>query len=319
MSASDKDICRRIARMRLELAGPRGKSRFARQLGISGSTYDYYEASRVPPAGILVKIADLAGVDLRWLLTGEGSEPAVSASHPAIGRAARLLDQCPDAAGPLSAFVDLLAEVHQFPGMAAADVPDPQPPTGSEQSLPTSGELTGEMPLIPVLGRSAAGVPQFWIDSDDGGVTHLAELIRQHTGQPIRTVEAGAVDGGDAAHVITLRDIGDDGVAQFLRADAVAARHPDAFALRIDGDSMSPEIAHGDLVVLSPSVPAVDGQPAVVQLTDQIGVTCKLYRRDGDTVHLVAINEQISPVTIPAATITWALRLLAHIRPGKTD
>ena len=197
---------------------------------------------------------------------------------------------------------------------------NPQPPTPAEQLLPTGGELTGQTPLIPILGRSAAGVPQFWSGSD-GGATHLADLIAQYSGRPIQTVQAGAIDGdGDekAVQIVTLRDVGEDGVAQFLRADAVASRHPDAFALRIDGDSMSPEIVHGDLVVLSPSAQAVDGQPAVVQLTDQIGVTCKLYRREGDTVHLVAINEQIPPIIIPAATITWALRLLAHIRPGKT-
>ena len=270
----------------------------------------------MPPAGILVKIADLAGVDLRWLLTGEASEPAVSASHPAIQRAARLLDQSPDAAGPLSAFVDLLAEVHQFPGMGVVEAPDPTPPTPAEQSLPAAGEITGEMPLIPVLGRSAAGVPQFWSGSDDGGVTQLAELIDQHAGRPIQTVQAAAVDSDEAVQIVTLRDVGEDGIAQFLRADPIAARYPDAFALRIDGDSMSPEIAHGDLVVLSPSAPAVDGQPAVVQLTDQIGVTCKLYRREADTVHLVAINERIPPTAIPADRVTWALRLLAHIRPG---
>jgi phage repressor protein C with HTH and peptisase S24 domain len=316
MSSTDKDICRRIARLRLELAGPRGKSSFARQLGISGSTYDYYEASRVPPAGILVKIADLAGVDLRWLLTGEASEPGVSASHPAIQRAAKLLDQSPDAAGPLAAFVDLLAEVHEFPGMAGAETVDPQPPSPVQQALPTGGELSGETSLIPVLGRSAAGVPQFWSGCDDGGATHLADLIDQHAGRPIQTVQAAALDGDEAVQIVTLREVGEDGIAQFLRADAIAASHPDAFALRIDGDSMSPEILHGDLVVLSPSAPALDGRPAVVQLADQIGVTCKLYRRDGQTVHLVAINEQIPPVTVRAEAVVWAFRLLSHVRPG---
>ena len=267
----------------------------------------------MPPAGILVKIADLAGVDLRWLLTGEAVQRSVSASHPAIQRAAKLLDQCPDAAQPLTAFVELLAEVHQFPGMEVAETPDPPPPTPAEQVLPVGGET----PLIPVLGRSAAGVPQFWSGCDDGGATHLADLIDRHAGRPVQTVQSGTLDGDESAvQIVTLRDAGEDGIAQFLRADTVASLYPDAFALRIDGDSMSPEIAHGDLVILSPSAPAVDGQPAVVQLADQIGVTCKLYRRAGETVHLVAINERIPPTAVPADAITWALRLLAHIRPG---
>ena len=51
------------------------------------------------------------------------------------------------------------------------------------------------------------------------------------------------------------------------------------FAVRIDGASMAPEILHGDVVILSPSCPAEQGKPAVVQLADKIGVTCKLFRR----------------------------------------
>ena len=61
----ESEICRRIARLRVEAVGPRGKSAFARQLGLSPSTYDYYEGARVPPASVLVKISELTGADLR--------------------------------------------------------------------------------------------------------------------------------------------------------------------------------------------------------------------------------------------------------------
>lgn len=47
---SSQHICRRIARLRLEVAGPRGRAQFARQLDLPASTYAYYEDDRIPPA-----------------------------------------------------------------------------------------------------------------------------------------------------------------------------------------------------------------------------------------------------------------------------
>ncbi|MFP4053868.1 MAG: helix-turn-helix transcriptional regulator, partial [Phycisphaerae bacterium] len=85
-------------------------------------------------------------------------------------------------------------------------------------------------------------------------------------------------------------------------------------ALRVDGDSMSPEIRHGDLVVLSPSAPALDGRPAVVQIDRQIGVTCKLLRREGDRTHLIGLAESVPPLSIDTGKVAWALRVLARIR-----
>jgi SOS-response transcriptional repressor LexA len=79
---------------------------------------------------------------------------------------------------------------------------------------------------------------------------------------------------------------------------------------------MEPEYRHGDLVVLSPSQPAVDGRAAVVQLAGQIGVTCKLFRRAGDRVHLVAINERYPPTAHAADELLWALRVLGRVRSG---
>jgi SOS-response transcriptional repressor LexA len=79
---------------------------------------------------------------------------------------------------------------------------------------------------------------------------------------------------------------------------------------------MAPEIRHGDVVICSPSVPAADGAAAVVQLKGQIGVTCKLFRRAGQTVHLVPINEQYAPQAFSARRMVWAQKVLARVRPG---
>jgi len=370
---SHKDICLRIAKLRMETAGPRGKASFAKQLNLSPSTYDYYESGRVPPADVLVRIAEIAGVDLRWLLTGQSSGPRVAPDHPILRRAAEMLAERPDAAGPLAAFLDILAQALQFPSKpAAAEAPPgaarqagmtgpvapaaglaegpaaisrsaraaeaeeaevarrpaapagPQAPTGApkQEALPPPADpAAAKATWIPILGRSAAGVPQFWADDKEAtGLTTLDELIARHAtarpqvrpaaawpgeGEPESSVQIVTLAGGEAAEVV-----------EFVVAPRLKARHGDAFALRVDGDSMAPDIRHGDLVIVSPAAPAADGRPAVVQLRGQIGVTCKLFRRAGEAVHLVPINESYAPTTCPAGEVVWAFRVLARVRPG---
>lgn len=314
MEICEKDICCRIKQIRVELAGARGKASFARDLDISPTTYQSYEQNRVPPADVLVRIADFAEVSLRWLLTGEsGGGQEISASHPVLQRAAKLLSRSPEASAPLAAFIDILSQSMKFPEKGSS----PSQADVAEVSEVIAGdERTG---WIPILGRSAAGVPHFWTDEgESAGLTTLDELIARHVSNCAKRVmpaQASADQGEqtDAVQLITLSEV-DAGTAEFVASAAIKNRYGDAFAVRIDGESMSPDIRHGDVVILSPSQPAVDGRAAVLQLKGQIGVTCKLYRRNGDNVHLVPINEQYQPQTYLADQLVWALRVLARVR-----
>jgi transcriptional regulator with XRE-family HTH domain len=330
------DICHRIRQVRAEITGPRGRTAFAQRIHVPTSTYQNYETSRVPPAPVLVRIAEAAGVSLRWLLTGEAEAgAALAAYHPVIRRAAELIGERPNAAAPLAAFLDLLAAALEFPSGAAAEPPPQAEEPAAPQAEPAAAlERPAPPPAapeaadahaawIPILGRSAAGVPQFWGEPGDAaGVTMLDELIGRHAARaPARSVPAAAAEQGageTAAQIVTLTAPAAEtagGPVEFVAAAAIKARFADAFALRVDGESMSPEIRHGDVVILSPSAPAADGRVAVVQLQNQIGVTCKLYRREGQKVHLVPINEGFSPQSFPAAVVVWALRVLARVRP----
>ena len=368
-------VCRRIAQLRTEIEGPRGKSRFAKTLGISASTYDYYENSRVPPAEVLVSIADRTGVDLRWLITGEAAPavPSEVAGHPAIQRAARLLGDVPHAGRALAAFVDLLARVVEvFPADGLADGLDEgrchqedDPPQGVTQApsnkkdTPKSTEadrretlsqlahaLKGELARqadrsaiaqeqagreapasagwVPVLGRTAAGVPHFWADEGEGeGLTDLGELVARHTGlaplavRAVRATPEPASLGSGRASLVVVPAAAEGEPVEFVASEGLRAAYPRAFAVRVDGNSMAPDLQHGDLVILSPDEPASAGKLAVVQLAGQIGVTCKLYRPAGGQVHLVSLNAEHPPVNAPANSVVWALRVLARVQVGK--
>lgn len=345
--------------------GPRGKSSFAKRLGIAASTYDYYESTRIPPADVLVRIAKVTGVDLNWLLTGEAGS-AVEADDPVLQRVARLLADRPGAAAALQAFLDILDARMAFPDKApaAADVSvaaqsrttDPAAETAPASDSPSAPAATalGGVPAgaspselaerpqipgtvrdtsaptpvapedswIPVLGRSAAGLPQFWPRGEsDTGVTTLAELVARHCRRGGRRVQPARVaqeetPAEQTVHLVTLpgEDAGE--VVQFVAAAEWKQRYPDAFAVQVDGESMAPFVRHGDLVLAALSQPPAEARPAIVKLSGQIGVTCKLYSRRGTTIHLVPINEQFPPTAVPADQLEWACRVLARVRTG---
>jgi hypothetical protein len=271
-------------------------------LDLSPDVYDRYEDSGTPAVDVLVRIAQVAGVDLGWLLTGQSGSDLVPLDHPALQRAVEMLADIPNPAAALAATLELLAGSMSFPAA---------PPVEESPADPRAS-------WIPILGRSAAGLPQFWSDRDESaGVTTLDELIRRNASNPdrqIRSAVAATETDQTAVELITLNEPDGAGVVSFVAAPSVKSMYADAFALRIDGDSMRPDIQHGDLVILSPSAGAADGKSAVVQLDAQIGVTCKLFRRDGEVIHLVPMNNELPPQTYSDKDLVWALRVLARVR-----
>lgn len=335
----------------MEYAGTRGKASFAREIGISPSTYDYYENSRVPPADVLVRISELTNADIRWLLTGQEGTVGISAAHPAVLRAAKLLADRPDFAAPLAAFVDLLAEAaakFTAPALATGEqgrqtTPVVEPTKPGKRRAGKASAKGGPTPAakpavkatnadppppaerqgwIPILGRSAAGIPHFWRET--GGhaqeATTLADLVA--TMKPLaarRVHEACAVGelgvAQPSVQMVLLDSPQPPGTAEFVIAEHISQHYGAPFAVRIDGQSMEPEIRHGDVAILSPDVPAEEGKPAVVQLVDQIGVTCKLFRSEGDRIHLIPINESFTPSVYARRELVWALKIIARVRP----
>lgn len=316
MNSPEHEICTRISQIRSEMAGSRGKSLFAKQLGLSPSTYDYYESSRVPPADILLKIAEIAGVDLRWLITGQPSAPSpVPADHPVLQRAAALLAKYPHSAKPLAAFLDVLAQSLAFPKKDAT----PAAPSAAEQPAAPAGQSPNpKASWIPILGRSAAGVAHFWsADDQTQGLTTLDQLIDRYAASARQQSQAVSTTGNqdEPVQIVTLRQPDENDLVEFVVSAKLKSQYPDAFAVRIDGDSMTPDIRHGDLAVLSPSAPAADGKAAVIQLRRQIGVTCKIYRRQNDKVFLVPVNDAYPTLETQPEQVVWALRVLAKVRP----
>lgn len=334
----EKAIIERIKHLRKQHSGSRGKSKFARTLGISASTYNYYENNRVPPFEILLKISDVTGADLNWLLTGRKtlktpiSEPEKFAFGPnssLLRKLDNLLSENPELAEPISAFIELLCEKK---GVEKEFYSDATLRSGDAVPL-RSTRMPPAKPArpswIPVLGRTAAGMIHFWdkevLPQPKQAVTELDELVKKHIGKSIIASADGTVsidlqaralvDGlkRRQANLIQVSGQEQDGIVEFVQCEEIFELFPDSFALHIDGDSMSPRINDGDIVILSPSVPAAQGQIGIARLANQIGVTCKLIRSTEQDVHLIPINERYETKVVAKKDLLWALAVLCHI------
>ncbi len=311
----------RIKLLRRQYAGKRGKSKFAHLLGISASTYSYYENNRLPPIEILLKICKVTGADLGWLLTGCSTEErAVSGPNAKLlQKLDALLLKNPELTEPILAFIELLCDKKGLEKELSAGVPSAEA-TSVKANRPA---------WIPVLGRTAAGMVHFWdkeiLPGARQAVTELDELVERHIGKKIIRSADGAVsvdlqtqaliDGvkGCEANLIQVGGQ-EDSIVEFVQCEGIYKLFADSFALWIDGDSMSPRINDGDIVILSPSVPAAQGQIGIAWVTNQIGVTCKLIRTAQNIVHLIPINERYETKIVAKKDLLWALAVLCHIR-----
>ena len=122
---------------------------------------------------------------------------------------------------------------------AIAREADAKPQAAAEPGETSAPATADRAAWVPVLGRSAAGVAQFWSDAKAArGVTQLADLIaRQGRREQTQPMNVSTADGAAQGPVwlVTLSAPDADDVVEFLAAPALKARHADAFALRLDG------------------------------------------------------------------------------------
>lgn len=317
-------ISDRLRELRERLFGPRGRARFARALGISPSTYNYYEKGRQPPADLLARAAEVTGARLEWLLTGRGdpfaegtTAPGAEDLPPALQDALRRFTEAVgDGPGAASARVALGALLGEIRGALAE-------PSGAERPAPTF-RLGSRS--VPILARTAAGLTAEWEaffrgQEDPGVLAGLVEGLEGRTGAG-RGADLRAADpqpeaarpATGEARLVQLSEPTPEGVVEFLDLPWLPAPDAALFGLRVDGDSMAPRVCDGDIVVCRYGAEPLPGGTAVVRLRGRIGVTVKLWRPEGEKVHLIPINETYDPTVCDLADVLWAWRVLWVVR-----
>jgi SOS-response transcriptional repressor LexA/transcriptional regulator with XRE-family HTH domain len=311
----------RLRAIREQAFGARGQARFARALGISPSTYSYYEKGRDPPAALLGRAAEVTGASLEWLLTGRGrpfeSERQTAGdtgvSQPVEEALARFADRVgrgPRTEAALAALRALLDQVTQAM---------PAGPTTADWE-PCAVEVRPT--YVPIIGRTAAGLTANWDEFFAGRKNpHVMEgLLRRVEGRAAkqRPGDLHAADpqreatdpAATQAALVQLSAPTREGIAEFVDLPGQDRPEPGLFGLRVDGDSMAPRIRDGDIVLSRRDAAPLPGQTALVKLRDRIGLTVKLWRPEGDRVHLVPVNEAYEPVVALRSDVLWACRVL---------
>ena len=71
--------------------------------------------------------------------------------------------------------------------------------------------------------------------------------------------------------------------------DRLKTMHPEAYVLTVKGDSMEPEICHGDMVICAPDAEIRNNDVCIVCINGEVG-TVKRIRFEGDGLTLVPAN-----------------------------
>jgi repressor LexA len=89
---------------------------------------------------------------------------------------------------------------------------------------------------------------------------------------------------------------------------------PNAFAVRVVGDSMEPRFFEGNIVIFSPSMQVNSGDDCFIRFKDPHETTFKrIFFENDDTVRLQPRNDKYSPVIVPASRINGAYRAVRKI------
>lgn len=84
--------------------------------------------------------------------------------------------------------------------------------------------------------------------------------------------------------------------------ERLKAMHPDAYVLNVKGDSMEPEIKHGDIVICAPDVEIRNNDVAIICVNGEVG-TVKRIRFEDDGLTLVPANPNYRKVHYSAEDV----------------
>jgi SOS-response transcriptional repressor LexA len=179
---------------------------------------------------------------------------------------------------------------------------------------------------VPIIGRTAAGILVAWEEFFEGqdNPQMLDRLLGHVEGTTAhrREVEIAAADPqhdaaqpGDATAWLTqLAAPTPEGILEYIDVPSLGPVAPGTFALRVDGNSMTPRLRDGDIIISHRQAEPQPGQTALVKIRGHIGVTVKLWRPEGDHVHLIPVNEASRLTIWPKRDIMWACRVLYAVR-----
>lgn len=309
MSTPEKALAERIKELRRRHFGPRGKPEFARRLGLSLEEYEGFEAGKLPPGEVMVRMCEVTGEDLQWLLTGVAARGTVlisgarSRHQNLLTRVARALDTRPGLAGPLEAFLDLLVRGESVRQAGTPSLPIPAP----DELIPLFGreEWPEELPDPDGPGGGEVLAP-FFLPEELLAVTEraaasLTEPAMEYDGSALRDVALLAVPDASGR------------ARRFVQSREVAHCFPAVFGVLLDDETMEPMFVRGDALLVTVGARPRIGQPALCKFVDRAEDRCRVWLgEDEEHVYLGRVSdgqhEQMS-----RAQLRWSLEVLYRV------
>lgn len=311
MTSTAQALSKRIKELRRRHFGAGGAGEFARRLGVPPEDYERYERSSVPPGEIMVRMCELTGEDLQWLLTGVAARGTVviagtrSRHQALLTKVAKLLDERPTCAAALESFVDLLVGGERARGADDRDLPAPAPreliPIYDGHELPLRLPESGDEAADQVFPLTLPGPDTTVTARETAG---LVEPAGDYEDAVFRQVEMLTIQ---AAHGQTRRCV---------HSAEIAGCFPGMFGVRLRDDAMSPMCNAGDAVLVSVGARPKVGHPVLCRLADEAAICCGIWLgEDAQSVHLGRLaNGDIE--SLARANVCWALEVLYRLAPA---
>jgi repressor LexA len=151
--------------------------------------------------------------------------------------------------------------------------------------------LTGEGEMYPTPSRPENVYP-------------LNSALRRK----VKLVDLPVISSVPAGKVATM--FHPDYADTYVTVDDV--KDPQAFALKVKGNSMSPRIEDGDIVVVSPAQEAHNGDVCVIRVNEED--TLKKVKFEGNYVHLIPLNPDFEPVTVKKKDVNFVWKVVKLIK-----
>ncbi len=123
------------------------------------------------------------------------------------------------------------------------------------------------------------------------GETTLKESVRESASEYIAVKKVPLLNRVPAGYPTIP---GEDYIEEYLPVPDTV-KDPQAFALRISGDSMAPRIKEGDIVIVSPNAYITSGDIVVARINNN-EVTVKKLKIQDDKVVLIPLNPNYEPL-----------------------
>jgi len=123
-----------------------------------------------------------------------------------------------------------------------------------------------------------------------------------------RLVDLPVISAVPAGKVATL--FHPDYVDDYVTVDDV--KDPQAFALKVKGNSMAPRIEDGDVVIVSPVQEARSGDICVIRVNGED--TLKKVKLEGNYIHLIPLNPEFEPVTVKRKEVNFVWKVVKLIK-----